>query len=100
MRTFIDHGELYVSHGNETTHTHIPRSAARFLARDVRRITARHPQERRWSWPGGSSFTIWCTKNDPWPLLIFHDRTEITPTPSELFQFVEVVEDYGKGRNR
>ena len=97
MRAFIDHGELRIVAGNHTYRTLIPRSYARSLAQGLRRAR-RHPGERRWSFPGGGSLTTWSTKNDPWPLLVLHDLYELEPTVTELDQFIQTLDQYGRNR--
>lgn len=97
MRAFIDHGELRIVAGNHTYRTLIPRSYARTLAAGLKRAR-RHPGERRWSFPGGGSLTTWSTPNDPWPLLVLHDRHELEPTVTELDQLIQTLETYGRNR--
>ena len=97
MRAFIDAGELRIVAGNLTLRTLIPRSYARTLAQGLRRAR-RHPGERRWSWAGGGSLTTWSTKNDPWPMLVLHDRYELEPTVTELDQLIQTLEIYGRNR--
>lgn len=97
MRAYIDAGELRIVAGNQTYRTLIPRSYARTLAAGIRRAR-RHPGERRWSWAGGGSLTTWSTKNDPWPMLVLHDRHELEPTVTELDQFISALDQYGRNR--
>ena len=97
MRAYIDAGQLLIVAGNQTYRTLIPRSYARTLADGLKR-SRRYPGEKRWVLPGGGSFGVWCTKNDPHPMLILHGRIELEPTTDELQQLIETLENYGRTR--
>lgn len=98
MRAFIDSEQLWIADGPVSVATRIPRHAARGLAREIRRIVSRHPMEKRWSWAGGRVFSIFCTKENPSPLLTINDRYELEPTSQELDQFIQTLETYGRTR--
>ena len=98
MRAFIDSEQLWIADGPVSVATRIPRHAARGLAKEIRRIVSRHPMEKRWSWAGGRVFSIFCTKENPSPLLTINDRYELEPTTDELDQLITTLETYGRQR--
>ena len=98
MRAFVDSGRLWIADGPVSVATHIPRHAARSLAKEIRRIVSRHPMEKRWLWVGGGVFSIFCTKENPSPLLTINDIYELEPTAQEFDQFIQTLEAYGRQR--
>lgn len=100
MKTTITPTGLHVTHGNLSWPLQLSRPLARKIAHETRRIVGRDPKTKRWTLDGHGSIAVSCTRQDPWPRLIFNGGPQVQPTHRELMWFVERLDDYSKGRTR
>lgn len=98
LKTCRQAHDLWVTTGELTFPTRIPPHLARTIARELRSL-ARKPGTRRWTW---GRHRLEAIIRPDQIILIFHDTITVTPSRSELHQFINelTAHAYGKETTR
>lgn len=98
LKTYRQSHDLWVTTGELTFPTRIPPHLARTIGRELRAL-ARKPGSRRWTW---GRHRLAATVSADQITLTFHDTITVTPSRSELHQFINelTAHAYGKETTR